>query len=260
MINKPDHVTSALGLRPKTGGIALEKAAQPPGNHQGLSADARRRTLHGHYDAYLAALLRGDRIFCVNVARQALAAGVPIKALYTDLFHASLYEVGELWQTNRIPVAAEHLATAITESVMAQVAASALFGHEPMGRSLIVSCVANEFHQVGGRMVADICEIKGWDTCFLGANTPVLDLLNRIGKLRPDVLALSIAIYFNLPALRSAIEEVRRLYPQLPIWLGGQLFHWGGQELSEQYAGVSVLSSLDHLETELERFSPLKPN
>ena len=214
----------------------------------------------GYYDAYLASLLRGDRTFCANVARQALADGMPLKALYTDLFHASLYEVGELWQTNRISVAVEHLATATTESVMGQVAASALFGHEPMGRSMIVSCVANEFHQVGGRMVADICEMKGWDTYFLGANTPMTDMLNMIEKQRPDVLALSIAIYFNLPALRSAIEDVRKLYPHLPIWLGGQMFHWGGQELREQYPNVSVLSSLDHLETELERFSPLKSN
>jgi MerR family transcriptional regulator, light-induced transcriptional regulator len=215
--------------------------------------------INDHYDAYLASLLRGDRAFCANVVRQALAAGMPIKALYSDLFHTSLYQVGQLWQTNQISVAAEHLATATTESVMSQVVAPTLFSHDPIGRSMIVACIANEFHQIGGRMVADISETKGWDTYFMGANTPMVDLLNMIEKQHADVLALSIAVFFNLPTLRTVIEEVRRYYPDLPIWLGGQMFCWGGHELSEQYSGVSVFSSLNQLEIELDRFGTLKP-
>jgi methanogenic corrinoid protein MtbC1 len=215
-------------------------------------------TLNDHYDEYLACLLRGDRAGCTRFVREWLADGVAIKLLYSDVFRASLYQVGELWQSNRISVATEHLATAITESVMSQVVAPALFGHEPVGRSLIVSCVANEYHQVGGRMVADLAELQGWDTYFLGANTPMADLLTMIGEKRPDVLALSTAFYSNLPTLRGEIEAVRQRYPNLPIWLGGQMFRWGGQELAQQYPQLRLFTSLDDYETELQQFGQVK--
>ena len=210
--------------------------------------------LRDHYDAYLALLLRGDRAACAQLVRQALEAAVPIQALYTELFRASLYEVGDLWETNRISVACEHLATAVTESVMSQVVAPVLFAHAPVGRYMIVSCVANEHHQIGARMVADLAELQGWDTCFLGAGTCLPDLLRAIDERHPDVLALSTAMSSQLPALRQAIEAVRGAHPHLPIWVGGQMFRWGGHGLAEQYAHVTMFSCVDGLEEALQQF------
>jgi hypothetical protein len=43
---------------------------------------------------------------------------VQVKSLYKDLFQKSLYRVGEVWEFNRISVAREHLATAITEGFL----------------------------------------------------------------------------------------------------------------------------------------------
>jgi methanogenic corrinoid protein MtbC1 len=207
------------------------------------------------YDRYVNSLLRGDLLSCSSIVRQLLANGVAVRSLYSDLFRESLYHVGELWETNRITVATEHLATAITERVMGQVVAPLLYNHGAVGRSMIISCVANEFHQVGGRMVADIAEMKGWDTCFLGANMPLQDLLTLVEEKRPDLLAFSTALYGNLPRLQQAIEAVRGRYPELPIWLGGQMFRWGGQELAEQYPQVKILPDLDRFDQELESYA-----
>lgn len=212
-------------------------------------------TISDQYNEYLAHLLHGDRSACAGIVRNLLGAGVGIKALYTELFGVSLCEVGELWQANRISVATEHLATAVTENVMSQVVAPSLFGHEPTGRSMIVACVANEFHQIGGRMVADIAEMKGWDTWFLGANTPLPGLLAMIEEKRPDVVAFSTAVYFNLPHLRSAIEALHVQHPEIPIWLGGQMFRWGGRELEQQFLQVKLFASLDEFETEVDRLA-----
>jgi methanogenic corrinoid protein MtbC1 len=227
--------------------------------HTALGASRHGATkpmkLDEHYGAYLASLLRGDHATCARVVHQALAEGVAIAELYSDLFRASLYEVGELWQSNRISVATEHLATAITESVMSQVVGPALFGHEPIGRTLIVACVTNEYHQVGGRMVADLAELQGWDTYFLGANTPLPDLLDLLADKRPDLLALSVAFYANFPTLQGGIEAVRRRHPDLPIWLGGQMFRWGGQELAQAYPNLRLFQSLDDYQTGLQHFA-----
>ncbi len=96
-----------------------------------------------------------------------------LKSLYMDLFQRSLYAVGELWELNKISVAREHLATAITESLL-NLVYPRLFENTPTGKKVVVSCAANELHQIGGKIVADFFELNGWESHFLGANTPVL--------------------------------------------------------------------------------------
>ena len=50
--------------------------------------------------------------------QELVSADTQVKHLYTDLFQRSQYRVGELWESQRISVAVEHLATAITERML----------------------------------------------------------------------------------------------------------------------------------------------
>jgi methanogenic corrinoid protein MtbC1 len=202
------------------------------------------------YQRYLAALLAGERAECTRIVQDLVAAGVGLKELYVQLFQRALYQVGELWEHQRISVAVEHLATAITERMLTLVQTQAFSG-PPRDRTIIVACVADEYHQLGGRMIADFCELRGWRGYFLGANTPLPDLLKLIGKRRPNLLGLSLSIYFNLPALLQALDAVTGRYPDLPILVGGQAFSWGGLAAVQGYPNVSHIASLAELEERL---------
>ena len=67
------------------------------------------------------AILTGERKAALTIAREALRNGARIQDLYADVFQDALYEVGRLWETNAITVAQEHMATAVTQYVMAHV-------------------------------------------------------------------------------------------------------------------------------------------
>lgn len=201
------------------------------------------------YTAYRNALLDGSRPVCARLVRQLLEKRIDIKALYTDLFQKSLYEVGELWESNRITVAREHLATAITESVLNLVYPE-LFTGELCEKKAVISCTANEYHQVGGKMVADIFEVNGWDAHFLGANTPVDQLLAFIDEERPNMVGLSVSIYFNMPSLKTALDALSSTFPCLDIIVGGQAFRWGGTGIVKTFRNtewVPTLHELEHL-------------
>ena len=203
------------------------------------------------YQGYLQALIQGNRQQCAQVVTGLVDQGISLKSLYENLFRASLYRVGELWEQNRISVAREHLATSLTESLMTRVYPT-LFNDRitPRG-TVVISCAANEFHQIGGKMAADMLELEGWDTHFLGANTPVDQLITYVDETRPDLLGLSLSIYFGLPALTRTIEAVRHHYPHLDILAGGQAFRWGGREVLDRYPATTYIPSLSVLEHEL---------
>ena len=199
------------------------------------------------YQDYLKALLAGKRKQCSSVVQSLLDANIDLKVLFIDLFQRSMYEVGELWENNRITVANEHLATSITESLL-NLAYPALFAADHKGKKAVISCSANEFHQIGGKIVADIFELNGWDGHFLGANLPHEDLSRFIQEVQPDVVGLSLSIIANLDKLKRGIEVVRTDFPKLDLLIGGQAFRWGGIDVIKRYPGTEYVSSLDELE------------
>ena len=199
------------------------------------------------YQQYLVALLAGDRRRCREEFEARLAAGTDLRVLYQDLVQRSLYDVGSLWERGQVSVATEHLATAITESLL-NLVYPRLFTQPRTGKAAVVTCAANEYHQIGGKMVADTFELAGWRGYFLGANTPVRDLIALIREKQPDVVALSLTVYVGLETLLDTAAEVRSQFPTLAIIVGGQAFRWGGRERAEQIAGVRYVPSLAELD------------
>ena len=199
------------------------------------------------YERYLSALLEGERERCAAVVNELHAGHLPLRTLYVDLFQRSLYRVGELWEHNRISVATEHLATAITERLITLVQPQ-LFSGPRRERSIVVACVADEYHQLGGRMAADLFELHGWRGYFLGANTPHESLLKMIAQRQPALVGLSLSISFNLPSLLAALDALRGSFPDLPVIVGGQAFRWGGARQLSRYEQVTLVGSIDELE------------
>jgi len=204
------------------------------------------------YEQYLSGLLNGDRSCCIGIVQQSYSVGVELQDLYVNLFQRSLYQVGDLWEQHRISVAVEHLATSITERVM-MIVQPQVFSGPARARTIIVACVADEYHQLGGKMVADLAELHGWSGHFLGANTPIEGMLKKIDEQKPDLLGLSLSVYFNLPALLKALDAVSISFPRLPVMVGGQAFRpcWGGSTALQKNSDVVVVTTIDDLEKEL---------
>lgn len=199
------------------------------------------------YDSYFNSLIKGDKNECSVILEELLKRDIPVKKIYTRLFQRSLYQVGEYWEMNRISVATEHMATAITENLMIRLQPQ-FFTTERTGKKVVIACVANEHHQVGAKMVADIFEMNGWDGYFIGSNTPVTELIRLIESKKPDLIGLSLSIYYNLPELKNTLSEIRQHFPDLPVMVGGQAFRWGGTEITRQFGNVTYLHGAETLD------------
>ncbi|NJP05932.1 MAG: hypothetical protein HC837_10065 [Chloroflexaceae bacterium] len=163
---------------------------------------------HIVYQEYLSALLAGDRRRALQTARGALAADIDIRDVYMDVFQPAMHEIGRLWEVNEVTVAQEHLATAITQSVMAQIY-SPMHLKPPIGRKMVSTCIGGELHEIGIRMITDFFEMEGWDVYYLGANMPVDDVVQMVSEQRADLLAISATLNNHVLRARQLIEAVR---------------------------------------------------
>jgi len=196
---------------------------------------------------FLNLLISGNRTQCSEFAQTYVNGIASIKELYEDIFKKALYEVGELWEYNKISVATEHLASAIVEAILNEFY-SKIIAKEKINKSVIVACVENEFHQIGIKMISDIFEMNGWNAHFLGANVPTAELIAFTKIINPDVLAISLSIYFHLPILENMIQMIRKEFPILPILVGGQAFQHGGQQVLLKYENVIYKPDLNSTE------------
>lgn len=172
--------------------------------------------------AYLRAVLANDSAAALRLVDDELAAGTSAALLQLHLIVPVQREVGRLWQDNQITVAQEHLATAISQLVIARLY-SRLPRAESNGFSVLVACVEGEQHDMGARIGADFLEMAGFDVRFLGANVLPAKLVEALARQTPSLLGLSASLHFHLPGLREAIAAARTVAPLLPIVVGGGL-------------------------------------
>jgi methanogenic corrinoid protein MtbC1 len=174
---------------------------------------------------YLDALLGTDRRSASRMILKAVEAGQPVKDMYLHVFQPAQREIGRLWQTNQISVAQEHFCTAATQMIMSQLYPY-IFTGERKNRRLVASCVGGELHEIGARMVADFFEMEGWDTYFLGANTPPESIRRMVDEHHADILALSATMTFHLGEVADIITAVRQNSVAQPrILVGGYPFN-----------------------------------
>lgn len=204
------------------------------------------------YTAFLNSLLKGDRAYCSGVIRNELKKDPPILELYEQLIRKSLYEIGELWENNKISVATEHLASAIIETILNEIYPE-IISTDKNGKTVVLTCVENEMHQIGIKMVNDVFELNGWMTYFLGINTPVGSLIQFTKEYQPTLLAISVSMYFHLPDLEKMIQRINNEFPELRIFVGGQAFRHGGVDVISSYKNVVYLPDLNSLDNYLKK-------
>ena len=174
---------------------------------------------------YLEHLLHGRRHDAGRLIEEALDRGESIKAIYLDVFQWSQHEIGRLWQLNRISVAQEHFCTAATQMIMS-LCYPRIACAEKNGRRFVGTCVGGELHELGIRMVCDFLEMEGWETDYLGASTPVPDLLAHCRDREADILGVSAAMTFHVGRVAEVVDAVRadEQLAGMKILVGGHPF------------------------------------
>jgi methanogenic corrinoid protein MtbC1 len=178
---------------------------------------------------YLSALLAGEREAAVEAALQPVVAGADVLDVHLHVLQPALHLIGRQWELGEITVAAEHLATTITQFVVLKLYPWLSRPAHTRGR-LLLTGVEGEYHQIGAHMVADALESDGWSVRFLGSNVPNGDVLHAVQTFRPQVLGVSCTLPGHLARVAALIAELRQAHgADAPRMLVGGLAFRGSE-------------------------------
>ena len=175
---------------------------------------------------YLDALLHRERDRAMKTVLDAVESGIDVRQIYEHVFQVAQWEIGRLWQQNKVNVAQEHYCTAVTQLVMSRLYPY-IFNHQKNGLVFVGTSVGDELHELGIRMIADFFELDGWDTYFLGANTPLESIVETAVQEKAHVVGISVTISYHINEAKRIVEAVRSR-PELAetkVLVGGYPFN-----------------------------------
>jgi len=150
----------------------------------------------------------------------------PVMTLFEEHLIPTLRDVGLLWQHHEISVAKEHYATAVIQNIIGMLYPYLFTENKDATLSLLAVCAGKELHEIGMRIIADVFEMEGFDTTFLGSNIPVNVILGEMKENTPSLLAISSTTTASLEDTKKLIDAVRNndSFNQTKIMVGGYQF------------------------------------
>lgn len=158
---------------------------------------------------FQAALLAGNHRACLTLAAGSIDSCDSLLEFYQHVLCAAMYDIGRLWEEAEISPAQEHLASAIVGRVLASITLPKDRLQQKRGVA-VVATVEHEPHQLGALMVADILAEDGWDVQYLGGGLAQKELIQRLKRLKPELLALSLCMPCYLKNAEQTIVAVRQ--------------------------------------------------
>ena len=178
------------------------------------------------YNQFLQYLLAGEHIKADKLSKETIDTRSNAQEFFEYVIKNALYEVGKLWETGKVSIAEEHMASSIASRVLSNIYMDFL-GDISVKEKIVVTAIANEFHEIGARIIADSLEFEGWDVKYLGADTPINDLIELLIDQQPFALGLSVSMSFNLKNLIDTVDKIKRVteLEDLRILVGGKVFN-----------------------------------
>ncbi|MCC5830835.1 MAG: cobalamin B12-binding domain-containing protein [Phycisphaeraceae bacterium] len=192
-------------------------------------------------------LLAGDEKGASEMVRTQLHVARDLPHWWDRIVAPALYTVGQLWSDGHITVADEHIASAIASRIMTQCLPRPL-DRNPRGPRAVIAIPPGEEHHLGASMVRDLLTMLDCPCSYTGPNTPIDAMVDLVHRRQPELLLLSVTMFFNLESVREIIERVRmlRLAAQPRIILGGQALNHD-PDLWKQLGADDYASSLHDL-------------
>jgi methanogenic corrinoid protein MtbC1 len=174
-----------------------------------------------------ARLASHEREAVVMEVLRAVEAGLGVERLYDDVLLPLLRTLGASWQTGQTAVWEEHMATQAIRSAVEALYPRILArkaGVPPVPVTVAFFCPPDEAHDLGLRMLADRFDLHGFRTIYVGASTPVDDMVACAQGVSANVVCLSASTHFHRAALRHAVAALEAALPGVRVLVGGAAF------------------------------------
>ena len=185
--------------------------------------------MHKLFEEFRGLIEAEDKERAVSWAMEKIKSGsLKVVELYTKILAPALNGVDWCNEDDRICIWKEHVRTSIVRTILELCYPVVLRERDDrcggkIEKCVLVLCPPNEYHEIGAKMVADFFTIAGFNTVYIGANTPKKAVIAAIELNKPDYIAISVSNPYHVLSIQSIIKAIRTNpdIPPLKVIVGG---------------------------------------
>ncbi|GAE26335.1 hypothetical protein JCM9140_2386 [Halalkalibacter wakoensis JCM 9140] len=169
------------------------------------------------------AFLDGDVHSSWMIIQNYVNEGMNSYYIYEELLTRAMRHIGNLWESNDITVADEHIATGVCDFVLSRYSFQYVKREQNKDKRAIFFCLEGEEHYLGIKMVNALFQEEGWDVRFLGPNLPLEYALYTIQNVKPHVVGMSLSLSTQLPQLKTYLDALENIKEMPSVLIGSRL-------------------------------------
>lgn len=199
-----------------------------------------------------------NKDMCVELTIKSLHKNaITIPDLYEKVLRPALYSIDDCVDKDNGCIWKEHVKTSIVKTVIESIYPFVIKLKkqvEPLNIKVIFVCPEKEYHEIGLRMMSDFFTLNGYDTIFIGSNSPKDQIITAILFANPKYIAISVTDYYLLFEAQKMIQKIKSTYDKnIIVIVGGLAFKHnldsvskiGGDIYLETYEDVVSLAKED---------------
>ena len=169
-------------------------------------------------------LLNREKFACVDLILKSVSSNeISIVDAYERILTPTLREISDSKHEQVISIWEEHYRSEVVRTVI-----ECLYPivhknvSQPYDKKAIVICPQEEYHELGARIVCDYLFLLEIEPYFIGANTPMQEIVALIDYLKPNLIAISISNFYSMISAQKLTENIRLNYgDSIKIVIGG---------------------------------------
>jgi methanogenic corrinoid protein MtbC1 len=161
-----------------------------------------------------------------------LLSDYTLAATLRDVVVPYLRSLGERWANGELTIIQEHFASNVIRGRLAGLARGWGNGDGPRA---VLACPPGELHDLPLLIFGIILNRRGWRVDFLGANTPIAEILDGARRSPPDLIVVAATVPERLTAISA---ELAHLAAVAPLALAGA----GASPAAADQVGAQVLT------------------
>ncbi|MBA4452165.1 MAG: B12-binding domain-containing protein [Nitrosopumilus sp.] len=139
-------------------------------------------------------------------------------AFFDKILRPVMYQIGDEWATNKISIAAEHVASNVAQALVKIIMDR---NQTDSSKKKVLICVPQgEEHRLGCDVLETFLSTKGFRVFNLANSAPNESVLSYIETSKPDVVFVSITLEDSIKAGQRLVKKIAESY-ELPIFVGG---------------------------------------
>jgi DNA-binding transcriptional MerR regulator len=154
-----------------------------------------------------------------------------VESVLRDVLLPYLHDLGQRWEQGAVSVGQEHFASHVVAGRMAGLARGWGNGRGPRA---LLACPPGELHEMALLAFGIVLNRNGWRVGYLGANTPMPDLIQVASETRPSLVVLAASTPERFAAV---VSELVRLAGIATLALAGE----GATENLADETGAQVI-------------------